>query len=299
MNLPHRATLIGGDPLAAGLLPRSPRPVAALGLVAAILAFLAVLALALMLAAGRLAAGWQGALADAATLQIFAPEAGIEEQARAALAVLRETPGVRSVRMVDLAEQERLLEPWLGPDVPVESLPLPLLVEVETDREALDRAALVERLRDEAPGAVFDDHAAWRAPLVAAAGRVRLFAAASLGLVALALAAVAGLAAQAAVAANGGAIATLRLVGARDGFIRGALTRRFVFAALAGGTVGTAAGMLLVALLPRGSEQGFFLAGIGLGGWQWLLPPLIPAATALIAWAAAAAAARRGLRAWS
>jgi cell division transport system permease protein len=293
-----RLALIGGDRAAAGLLPRA-RGAVPVGLVAALMAFLAVLALALALAAGRLAASWQGELAAAATLQVFAPESRIEEQARAALEVLRTTAGVRSVRMVDLAEQERLLEPWLGPDIPIESLPVPLMIEIETDRAALDQAALIERLRAEAPGAVYDDHAAWRAPLIATAERLRLFAAACLGLLALTLTAVLGLAAQAAVAANAGAIATLRLVGARDGFICGAVTRRLTLGALAGALVGTAAGLGLVALLPPGSEQGFFLVGIGLVGWHWLLPLAIPPAAATIAWAAGATAARLGLRRWS
>ena len=165
-----------------------------------------MLALALALAAGRLAASWEGELADTATLQVIAPEDGIEEQARAALNVLRTTPGVRSVRMVDLAEQEKLLEPWLGPDIPVESLPLPLLIEVATDRDRLNPESLALRLEAEAPGAVFDDHAAWRQPLIATAERLRIFALGCLGLMALALAAVLGLAAHAAIAANGPAI---------------------------------------------------------------------------------------------
>ena len=52
-------------------------------------------------------------------------------------------------------------------------------------------------------------------------------------------------------AANGGAIATLRLVGARDGFIRGAVTRPITLGALCGALAGTVAGLGLVALLPR------------------------------------------------
>ena len=62
---------------------------------------------------------------------------------------------------------------------------------------------------------------------------------------------------------------------------------------------GTAAGLALVALLPQGSEQGFFLVGIGLAGWHWLLPRVVPAAAGAVAWASAAVAARRGLRRWS
>ena len=163
------------------MVPRATQPLSTVAILTALIAFGAVLALALAVAATRLADGWKAELADAATLQIFAPEEEIESQARAALDVLRATPGVQSVRMVDLSEQERLLEPWLGPDIPVESLPLPLLIEVEADRAALDQAALLVRLQAEAPGAVFDDHAAWREPLVATAGRLRTGALAALG----------------------------------------------------------------------------------------------------------------------
>jgi len=266
------------------MVPRATQSLATIALLAALIAFGAVLALA---------------LAVAATLQIFAPEDEIESQARAALDVLRQTPGVRSVRMVDLSEQERLLEPWLGPDIPVESLPLPLLVEVEADRDTLDQAALLVRLQAEAPGAVYDDHAAWREPLVATAGRLRTGALAAVAFAALTLAAVLALAAQAAVAANGKMVETLRLIGARDGFIARAFTRRVTLRAAAGAAVGTAAAMAVLALLPPASGQSFFPVGIRLDGWHWAFPLLVPPAAALIAWAASGAATRRRLRAWS
>jgi cell division transport system permease protein len=274
-------------------------PTRAVGLLAATLAFFAALALALALAAARLAASWQDELAETATLQIFAPEAAMEEQARAALNVLRSTPGVRGVRMIDVAEQEKLLEPWLGPDVAADSLPLPLMIEVATDRAELNAADLELRLQAEAPGAVFDDHAAWRQPLVAAAERLRLFGFGCLGLLALALAAVLGLAARGAVAASGTAIRTLRLVGARDGYIAGAFTRPLALRAAAGALAGTGLGAALLAALPSASEQGFFLVAIGPSGWHWLAPLAIPPAATAIAWLAARRAVRRGLRRWS
>ena len=190
---------------------------ASVGFLAAVLAFLAVLALALLLAAGRLSASWQGELAGTATLQIFGPEAQIEEQARAALEVLRTTPGVRSVRMVDLAEQERLLEPWLGPDVPVESLPLPLMVDVETS---------IGRARPRRAGGAAAGRGArggLRRPrrLAGAADRHRRAGAAVRDRLPRARRAVAGgpvgLAARAELAANGGAIATLGSSGRATG----------------------------------------------------------------------------------
>ena len=286
------AGLLRGDAGAERIVaPSGVRSALALGLLSAVLGFFAVLALALALAAGRLAGAWAGELAETATLQVIAPDDVIEEQARAALNVLKSTPGIRSVRMVDLAEQEKLLEPWLGADVPMESLPLPLLIEVSTVRGALDQASLETRLQAEAPGAVFDDHAAWRVPLVATAERLRVFALASLGLIALASAVAASLAAQVSVAAGAPGIRTLRLLGAQDGFITGAFARRFARRAALGALAGTLAGMALLARLPQASEQGFFLVGIGLAGWHWLLPLLVPVAAGVLAWAATRRAA--------
>lgn len=281
------------------LVPRGAESTSAIWFLAATMAFFAVLALALALAAGRLAARWGGDLASTATLEIVAPDGEVEAQARAALNVLRTTPGVRSVRVIELDEQRRLLEPWLGPELALDALALPLLIDVETEPGRLNAESLELRLAAEAPGAVFDDHAAWRRPLVATAERLRLFAFGCVALIALALGAVLTLAARAAIAANAGVIRTLRLVGARDGYITRAFTRRFTRSAAAGAAVGTLGGMGLLAVLPQASEQGFFLVGIGLQGWHWVLPALIPPAAAAVAWAATRRAARRNLRRWS
>ncbi len=269
------------------------------GVLAATLTFFATLALALGLAATRLATDWSGARADVATLHVLAPEDAVEAQARAALEVLRTTPGVKAVRLIEVDEQRDLLAPWFGRDLALDSLPLPLLIEVVAEQEAIDRPALDDRLAAEAAGAIYDDHAAWRAPLVASAERLALFAFASVGAMALALAAVLALAASAAVTANGAAVQTLRLVGARDGFIAASLTRRAIRGAALGAVAGTALGFLLVATLPPGDEAGFFLVGIGFAGWGWLAPLAVPPAAVAVALAATRLAARRQIRRWS
>jgi cell division transport system permease protein len=268
-------------------------------LLAAVLGFFAVLALALALAAGRLATAWQDASVGTATLQVVAGPDEVEDQARAALNVLRTTRGVSGVRMVEIDEQRALLEPWLGPDIAVEGLPLPLLIEVAADRAELDRAELGRRLAAEAPGAVYDDHAAWRAPLVASATRLRFFMLGCLGLLAVAFAAALAMAAEGVAAANGRVIQTLRLIGARDRWIARAFTRRFARQALAGAAAGTAPALALLALLPAASEPGFFLVGVGLTGREWALPLLVPVVAAAVAWLAARRATRRCLRRWS
>jgi cell division transport system permease protein len=265
-------------------------------LLAAVLAVLAVLATALALSTDRLVAEWRGEAAGTATLHVLADEEVVEDQARAALGVLRGTPGVRSVRMIGLEEQRALLEPWLGAQAAADDLPLPLLIEVSTEPAVLDLAALRARLATEAPGTVYDDHSGWHDTLLAAARGVRLVALAGLGLLAAGMLAVAGLAAHAAVAASAPTIETLRLVGARDGTITGAFAGRVTRQVLVGSLIGLGAGIALLLVAPSESEPGFFLAGIGPTGRDWLVPLLVLPASGLLAWAGARQAVRRRLR---
>jgi cell division transport system permease protein len=298
-HLASLGRLFGVGPAGRLLPPAAARPLRPAGVLAAILAFLAVLAMALALAAGRLVATWDAGMSDSATLQIIGDEPVVEAQARAALEVLRTTPGVRSVRMIEVDEQRALLEPWLGAGVALDGVPLPLLIAIDVDYATLDRADLAVRIGNAAPGAVFDDHAAWRVPLVVTAERLRAFAWGCVGLIAIAFLAAAGLAARAALAAFAADIRTLRLVGARDRFIAAALTRRYARRALAGAAVGAAAGIGLVSVLPVAREPGFFLVGIGLRGWQLALPAVVPLGALVLAWLATAGAVRRELRRWS
>jgi cell division transport system permease protein len=266
------------------------------GFTAAAMAFLAVFALALSLAAGRLADRWSEALTRSATIRIAAPPDQMEAQLAAVLVVLETTPGVAAARPLGLEETRALLEPWFGPDLPVDALSLPRLVEVVEGRPGYDGAGLRLRLQAEAPGAILDDHTRWRRPLAVAADRLRLIGGVSLALIGGAMAAMITLAANAALAANAPVIRVLRLIGAEDRYIARAFTRRFTLRALAGASVGAFAGMAGVALLPEADAAGGFLTGLGFEGAGWLLPLLLPPVAAAVAFVATRAAAFARLR---
>ena len=266
------------------------------GLTAGAMTFLAVFALALSLASGRLADRWSSALSTSATIRISAPAGQLTAQTRAVLDVLGTTPGVTGARALSEAEQRALLEPWLGPDLPLDSLAVPQLVEFSEIDGGYDAQGLRLRLQAEAPGAVLDDHTRWRRPLAVAAERLRLLGWLSLGLIGAALAAMVTLAANAALAANGQVIRVLRLVGAQDGFIAGAFVRRFTIRACLGASLGMAAGLLGIALLPPADPAGGFLTGLGFAGAGWLLPLVLPVLAAAVAWAATRAAALSKLK---
>jgi cell division transport system permease protein len=263
---------------------------------AAAMAFLAIFAIALSLATSRVASQWSDALARSSTIRISAPAPQMNAQIAAVERVLQTTPGIADFRVLSRDEQAALLEPWLGAGIPIESLPVPALIEVVEDEDGFSAEGLRLRLRAEAPGAVLDDHTRWRQPLVEAARGLRVLGLLSLLLIAGATGAMITLAAQAALAANRQVIQVLRLVGARDTYIAGAFMRRFTNRAALGATVGSMAGVIAITLLPGTNTAESFLTDLGFQGAGWLTPLLVPPAVAALALLATRAAAERVLK---
>lgn len=288
--------LIVGDPQADRAVPPTGLTARLTVFVAAVMAFLAVFALAISLTTGRQAAVWADELAQSATLRLPADPEMADELLLAALEVLETTPGVSRVRALSPEEQQALLEPWFGPDLPLDSLPVPQLIEVVADGEGYDVDGLRARITAQVPGAVLDDHTAWREPLVAAANRVRLIGWAAIVLIGATVAAMITLAAQASLATNQQVIRVLRLVGAKDVYIARAFVRRYTLRAGLGAVAGTILGVIAVQLLPSDNQVGSILMGIGFSGAEWLWPVFIPLLSAAVAFLATRAAAFRTLK---
>ena len=289
-------SVLVGDPRADRMVPKTGFTVQLTVFSAAAMAFLAVFALALSLATERLADRWSAELARTSTLRISAPQDQIAALTEAALRVLQTTPGVGSARALSDEEQIALLEPWFGPDLPVASLPIPRLIEIVEVGEGFDATGLRARLQAEVPGAVLDDHTRWRAPLVAAADRLRSLGYISLALIGGATAAMITLAAQAALSANAQVIRVMRLVGATDAFIAGAFVRRFTLRAFSGAAFGAVAGAGGIYFLPEADITGGFLTGLGFEGPHWLWPLAIPPLAGVVAYVATRSAAFRRLK---
>lgn len=288
--------LVRGDRGADRVVPRSGQSARLTFATSAAMAFLAVFAMALSMAAGRLADRWSDALAQSSTIRISAPPAEMESQTWAVLTVLEQTPGIDSARALSDEDQQALLAPWFGPDLPLDDLPVPRLIEITETRQGYDADGLRQRLAAEAPGAVLDDHNRWRRPLAEAAGRLRLLGWLALILILGATGAMVTLAAQSALSANEQVIRVMRLVGARDSYIAGAFVRRFTIRALTGATVGMAVGLAAVAILPSARDTAAILTGLSFSGAGWLWPLVIPPLAAATAYAATRIAAFRTLK---
>jgi cell division transport system permease protein len=289
-------SLLSGDRQADRVVPPSGPTAWLTSFTAGAMTFLAVFALALSLASGRLAERWSEALARTATIRISAPADQMATQTQVVLDLLAQTPGIAAARALEDEEQRKLLEPWFGPDLPIDALPLPRLIEITEADPGYDGEGLRLRLSAEAPGAVLDDHTRWRRPLAEAAGRLRLLGVLSILLIGATMAAMITLAANAALASSFPVIRVLRLVGARDTYIARAFVRRFTLRALTGSAIGALAGLFGILLLPAADEAGGFLTGLGFQGAGWFLPFLLPPMAGLVAFFATRAAAFRTLR---
>jgi len=288
--------MVIGDPEAERSVPPTGFTARLTVFTAAAMAFLSVFALALSLATDRLADQWASELAQTSTIRISAPAEQAEAQVAAALRVLETTPGVASARALTDAEQRELLAPWFGPDLPVDRLPIPRLIEVVETSDGFDTTGLRARLQAEVPGAILDDHTRWREPLVDAASRLRLLGWIAIALIIGATGTMITLAAQSALAANAQVIRVMRLVGAEDGYIARAFVRRFTMRALAGALIGAILAGIAILTLPSADTTGGFLTGLGFRGVEWFWLLVIPVLIGVVAFFATRAAALRVLR---
>lgn len=267
------------------LLPRTGWTAPLTALISAAMAFLGVLTVAAALAAGNLASAWRTDLAGVATVRVSAIGGDVEDRVKAVVDVLRTTPGITGARPLSDAEQAALVAPWLG-DAPVlGDLPTPRLIDVSIDGDGPDVAALQERLNLTVNGAVYDDHASWRGPLVAAADALETVALSATVLVLLTSIAMVAFAARATLVANRDVIHTVRLIGAEDSFLAGAFVKGLTRRAVIGGLGGSILGCLVLITLPE-IEVDAGLAEVLSPGWAgWLVMALgVPLLGAVAAW---------------
>src|SRR5436305_7998661 len=158
---------------------------------------------------------WNRSLGNSLTVQI--PAEASAPRIETILAMLRQTAGIRGVRLLEPAETAKLLEPWLGPAAATATLPVPRLVDVQVDPDAaIDSADLRQKLSSIVPGAQLDDHRQWLDNSRHTAIRLEGLIAIGIAVVALSTAASAAALTRARLAAHHPTLELLHLIGAAD-----------------------------------------------------------------------------------
>lgn len=217
----------------------------------AIMVFLTVLATALGLATHRTALSLDRQLSGRLTVQVIEGDAARRDAAVAAITGrVRAIPGVTRVAEVDRERLAELLSPWLG-DVGLDpDLPMPAMIDVDLADGGDERLAAIELVvRQVSPGSRVDRHATWLAPVRAFVGSLTLLAAGLVALMLIATGAVVLLSAKSGLDTHRDTIEVLHMLGSTDVQLSRLFQRRIGADTLIGGSIGAAAGILVVLLL--------------------------------------------------
>ncbi|MEJ8474882.1 cell division protein FtsX [Roseibium algae] len=235
----------------------------ALTLVVAIMSFLACLTIGGVSIVWDAADDWQNDLVREVTIQIR-PADGIDmlREIDKAVALAQEFPGVETVRALSDDETRALLQPWLGDNLDLDSLPVPRLIQITVDDpEALDLAQLRSSLERQVAGASLDDHSVWTSRLSAMAGAVVFGGVCIMLLVLGSMVLSVVFATQSAMAGNKDVVSVLHFVGAEDSFIAREFQRHFLVLGLKGGISGGVFASMLFLILDLFTRRGGGQAG--------------------------------------
>ena len=219
----------------------------ALVFVIAIMTFLACLTLGAVVVVRHSAEGWQSQISREATIQIK-PEDGLDMEAALvdAQGIAAAITGVRDARIVDKDATARLLEPWLGAGLDIETLPVPRLIVITIDPASPpDFTAMKQAVAEAVPQATVEDHRNWVDRLVSMSRTTVIIGIGILALVLTATALAVVFATRGAMAGSGHIIEVLHFVGAESGYIARQFQRRFFVTGIKGATAGGLAAVLV------------------------------------------------------
>lgn len=186
----------------------------------------------------------------AATMTLQVPADTSKARLETVLAVLRQTPGLVSVHLLDAPETAQLVEPWLGTSVPLDQLPVPHLIDLRIAPDAAtDFVSLRRQLATVAPGARLDDQRPLLAGMRTATRRIDGVLGAAILFALLLIALLAVFAVRGNLAARRPALELLRLLGADDRDIVHPVAMRWLWLGLAGGAIGAVAALLTILAL--------------------------------------------------
>ncbi len=226
-----------------------------LRLLIALMSVLGMLALCASFALSAMTQRWSDGLENKVSVEIPASDSGgevtapgiVQSMTDDAAKLLMGRPDVTEAKIMEESDIRKLLSPWLGDDMVMDSIPLPGLISVTFEKGAVpDLKELEIELRDVAPRARIDTHESWLSDVLRFTGALQ-FAAILLTMIigATTLVAVAG-GVRSKLSENKEELELLHLMGASDSYIAKQLPRHTLILSLQGGAAGVAAGGILL-----------------------------------------------------
>lgn len=266
-------------------------------LLVGLMTFLAMMALGGSFALGMMQDRWAGGLENRATVEIPAETDGrlltraeVDNAAAQLAAMLQSYPAVAEAHILTAEDIRALVEPWLGESAVLDDMPLPGLISLTLHPEARGNLKVLEdKITALVPFARLDTHESWLSDVMRFTGALRLAAVLLVTIIGVTtFTAVAG-AVRARMDIYRAEVELLHLMGATDRYIARQFQRYAMTAALQGGVMGLACGLIAIAgigMLAGRMELGL-LPSFALAAPQWVALAALPVAAAAIAMATA------------
>jgi len=214
---------------------------------------------------------WDAALTSTLTLQL--PADVTQARLDMTLGALRQTKGVVWANPLDQSQTTKLLEPWLGSASPIDTLPLPRLIDIRIDpKVAIDYASLRQQLDSIIPNAQLDTNRAWLGAMRGFALRVEGVISVGVVVVTLLIVMIVIFTARIGLAIHHSVIELLHLLGAQDAYIARQFQIHALWLGLRGGIIGGIAAAATVMILgPAGRALALPIAVASRGILDWRL----------------------------
>jgi cell division transport system permease protein len=162
---------------------------------------------------------------DSFTVQVPYQTDNSHDSQAAVIAYLKRQHGVHDVELVDEETLRKRLAPWLGKAEILDDLPLPVVIEVETDNPPPDLVKIGTELKALVPGTEVDAHEIWMTKFSRFAETLRIFVYSFAAFILFSLAMMMIFVSKAALRLHGKTVMLLHSIGADDRYI----ARQFQF----------------------------------------------------------------------
>ncbi len=256
--------------------------------------FLFSITLAGVLAINSMLLNWNDSILGSLTVQIM-PSTNINaEKALAetiahqekALDVLRNMNEVENAEPLSDKQLEKLIQPWLGDGISIQSLPIPRIIDVKLKKGAdVDYMDLAYKLAQATPMASVDNHKLWLNKLIRFADGLKLLALSVLALVIMITSGAIFYTTQTSLGLHKYTISILHLMGAKDTYVAQQYAKRSAILAFQGGFFGLLIGLPTIFGIASLAQQieGGIISEASLSFYDWCTIISLPILSAVIA----------------
>lgn len=276
--------------------------------IAMLMTFVAALTLFASMSLSNIISHWNGVISGSLTIQQPTYDLqGLnrEEEALKELQLISELleqqAFVDSFYILDDAQMEQLMTPWLGDLSQLNELPIPKLIDVQLKK---DVPFSLEMLKNEinvlAPYAKVDSHRIWLSHLVDIAGGIQKTIFVIISLLVLTTAFTVIYTTRSTLLVQANTLDLLQLMGAKDSAIAFGVASNSFTKGFWGGLMGMLFALPIAGIVVTlvGSQPDTLFCQGALSHWQWLVVLLLPFIVALLSFATALLTAFRKLRAF-